>query len=169
MYPQIDETLEKVLKENNHPLLSKFKITLLTRKWETEPHCIMIMHTSDDPKEDEDTYDSERRSLEYIILIKTTKIDDLAYLDAMKELGKISYVIKKILRKSKDMVYTNEGGKTIDLRQGLQIGQIVPEFVNYVIKSSQMKIIIPVDEIDIETLDNEFESITSKDTVKWES
>lgn len=169
MYPQVDETLEKALQKSKHPLLEKFKITLLTRKWETEPHCIMITHFSDDPKEDEDTYDTERRHLKYLILIKTTKIDDLAYLEAMTELGKIVHVLKKVLRTSKAMVYTNEDGKRVNLKQGLQIGQIVPEIDNYVIKSSQMEITIPVDEMDLEVLDDDFNKITNKDNLEYGS
>jgi len=167
MYPQVDETLENALKKSDDSLLKKFKITLLTRKWETEPHCIMISHFSDDSNESEDTYDSESRNLKYLIFIKTSKIDDLAYLESMKKLGKVVYRIKKVLRNTKDMIYINEENMRVDLREGLKIGQIVPEIDNYVIKSSQMEINIPVDEEDLEILDGDFDKITTKDSIKW--
>jgi hypothetical protein len=149
MYPQIDETILNVLKEANEPILKDFKIMLVNRQFEIEPHTIMIGHMSDDPSEEDDTFDSEGRTLSYDIYIKTTKIGNLSYIKALKKLSNIVQAIKKVLRNSNDMIYTSEEGKTIDLREGLKIGSIIPEYENYVIKKSMITISFDVNEEDV--------------------
>lgn len=157
MYPEIDDVILNTLKNSDDSLLKKFNIMLVNRKFEIEPHAIMIGHMSDDPLEEEDTFDSEGRKLSYEIYIKTTKIGNLSYIEAMEKLGNVVHRIKKVLRNSEEMIYTSENESSVDLREGLKIGTIIPEYENYVIKKSMIEVAITIDEEDAILLDRLFE------------
>ncbi|MEA4957545.1 hypothetical protein SDC9_30522 [bioreactor metagenome] len=157
MYPKIDDVILNTLKNSNDSLLKKFDIMLVNRKFEVEPHVIMIGHMSDDPLEEENTFDSEGRKLSYEIYIKTNKIGNLSYIEAMEKLGNVVHRIKKVLRNSEEMIYTSENGLSVDLREGLKIGTIIPEYENYVIKKSMIEVAINIDEEDVISLEGLFE------------
>lgn len=168
MYPQIDKKILNTLQEANDPILKDFKIMLVSRQFEVEPHGIMIGHMSDDPSEEDNTFDSEGRKLSYEIYIKTTKIGNLSYIQALEKLSTIVQSIKKILRNSENMVYISERGNTIDLREGLKIGSIIPEYENYVIKKSMVEISFDIDEEDIILLEEIFEKNKVEGSVEFD-